>query len=89
MIKQLNFTYEFSDALKVIVGSFSTHLGYELVDADNKNYSMSYALLMVHFFTGVKAQYTSGKFSFLAGVTNPTDFKTTLEGSTKKRLLVS
>lgn len=87
MIKQLNFTYEFSDALKVIVGSFSTHLGYELVDAvDNKNYSMSYAFTYGPFFnTGVKAQYASGKFNFMAGVTNPTDFKTTLEaGSTQK-----
>jgi hypothetical protein len=37
-----------------------------------------------------KAQYTYGKFSFMAGVTNPTDFKTTLEaGPPKKRLLVS
>ena len=87
MIKQLNFTYEFSDVLKVIVGSFSTHLGYELVDAvDNKNYSMSYAFTYGPFFnTGVKVQYTSGKFNFMAGVTNPTDFKTTLEaGSTQK-----
>lgn len=90
MIKQLNFTYEFSDELKVIVGSFGTHLGYELIDAvDNKNYSMSYAFTYGPFFnTGVKAQYTSGKFSFMAGVTNPTDFKTTLEaGSTQKTFI--
>jgi hypothetical protein len=54
MIKQLNFTYEFSDALKVIVGSFSTHLGYELVDAVI-TVCRIHALLMVHFFnTGVK-----------------------------------
>lgn len=44
MIKQLNFTYEFSDKFKVTAGSFGTHIGYELLDAvDNKNYSMSYA----------------------------------------------
>jgi hypothetical protein len=43
---------------------------------------------MVHFFnTGVSAIYY-GKFSFMAGVTNPTDFKTTLEaGSTKKTFI--
>ncbi len=90
MIKQLNFTYEFSDVLKVIVGSFSTHLGYELVDAvDNKNYSMSYAFTYGPFFnTGVKAQYTSGKFSIMAGVANPTDFKTTLEAGSSQKTFI-
>jgi hypothetical protein len=90
MIKQLNFTYEFSDKFKVTGGSFGTHLGYELLDAvDNKNYSMSYAFTYGPFFnTGVKAQYTSGKYSFMAGVTNPTDFKSTIEaGSTQKTFI--
>jgi hypothetical protein len=90
MIKQLNFTYEFSDKFKVIAGSFGTHLGYELLDAvDNKNYSMSYAFTYGPFFnTGVKAQYTSGKYSFMAGITNPTDFKSTIEaGSTQKTFI--
>lgn len=90
MIKQLNFTYEFSDKFKVIAGSFGTHLGYELLDAvDNKNYSMSYAFTYGPFFnTGVKAQYTSGKYSFMAGITNPTDFKSTIEaGSTDKTFI--
>ena len=90
MIKQLNFTYEFSDKFKVTAGSFGTHLGYELLDAvDNKNYSMSYAFTYGPFFnTGVKAQYTTGKFSFMAGVTNPTDFKSTIDaGSTQKTFI--
>ncbi|MFV5695589.1 outer membrane beta-barrel protein [Flavobacterium sp. LB3P122] len=90
MIKQLNFTYEFSDKFKVTAGSFGTHIGYELLDAlDNKNYSMSYAFTNGPFFnTGVKAQYTSGKVSFMAGVTNPTDFKTAIEaGSTQKTFI--
>jgi hypothetical protein len=90
MIKQLNFTYEFSYKFKVTGGSFGTHLGYELLDAvDNKNYSMSYAFTYGPFFnTGVKAQYTSGKYSFMAGVTNPTDFKSTIEaGSTQKTFI--
>ena len=90
MIKQLNFTYEISDKFKVIAGSFGTHIGYELLDAvDNKNYSMSYAFTNGPFFnTGVKAQYTSGKVSFMAGVTNPTDFKTAIEaGSTQKTFI--
>ena len=90
MIKQLNFTYEISDKFKITAGSFGTHIGYELLDAvDNKNYSMSYAFTNGPFFnTGVKAQYTSGKVSFMAGVTNPTDFKTAIEaGSTQKTLI--
>ena len=90
MIKQLNFTYECSDSFKIIVGSFGTHLGYELVDAvDNKNYSMSYAFTYGPFFnTGLKAQYTLGKFSFMAGVTNPTDFKTTLEAGSAQKTII-
>lgn len=90
MIKQLTFTYDLSDKFKVIAGSFATHIGYELVDAiGNKNYSMSYAFTNGPFFnTGVKAQYTSGKLSFMAGVTNPTDFKRAIEaGSTQKTFI--
>ena len=90
MIKQLNFTYEFSDKFKVTAGSFGTHIGYELLDAvDNKNYSMSYAFTYGPFFnTGVKAQYISGKFSFMAGVSNPTDFKTTIEAGSSQKTFV-
>lgn len=90
MIKQLNFTYEFSDKFKVTAGSFGTHVGYELLDAvDNKNYSMSYAFTYGPFFnTGVKAQYTSGKFSFMAGVSNPTDFKTTIEAGSSQKTFI-
>ena len=90
MIKQLNFTYEFSDKFKVIAGSFGTHVGYELLDAvDNKNYSMSYAFTYGPFFnTGVKAQYTSGKFIFMAGVSNPTDFKTAIEAGSSQKTFI-
>ncbi|MGL2993911.1 outer membrane beta-barrel protein [Flavobacterium sp. TSSA_36] len=90
LIKQLNFTYEFSEKFKLIFGSFATHLGYELVDAvDNKNYSMSYAFTNGPFFnTGLKAQYTTGKFSFMAGVTNPTDFKTAIDSGTDQKTYI-
>jgi hypothetical protein len=91
LIKQLNFTYEFSDKFKVTAGSFGTHVGYELVDAiDNKNYSMSYAFTNGPFFnTGVKAQYTSGKFGFMAGITNPTDFKTAIDSGSDQKTYIS
>ena len=90
LIKQLYVTYAITDAFRVTAGSFSTHVGYELADAvDNKNYSMSYAFSYGPFFnTGVKAQYTKGKFSVMAGVTNPTDFKSAISaGSTQKTFI--
>ncbi len=90
MIKQMYITYDFSPSFKVTAGSFGTHIGYELVDAvDNKNYSMSYAFTNGPFFnTGVKAQYTSGKYSFMAGITNPTDFKTAGETGSKNKTFI-
>jgi hypothetical protein len=90
MIKQFYVTYDFTSSFKVIAGSFATHLGYELVDAvDNKNYSMSYAFTNGPFFnTGVKAQYTAGKYVFMAGVTNPTDFKTASEAATQQKTII-
>ena len=90
LIKQLNFTYEFSDTFKIIAGSFATHVGYELVDAvDNKNYSMSYAFTYGPFFnTGVKAIYTTGKVNFMFGVVNPTDFKTAIEASSNQKSFI-
>lgn len=90
MIKQLYVTYDCSSKFKVTAGSFGTHIGYELLDAvDNKNYSMSYAFTNGPFFnTGVKAQYTFGKYSIMAGITNPTDFKSaTKAGSTQKTVI--
>ena len=90
MIKQLNMTYVFSEKFKVTAGSFATHLGYELVDAvDNKIYSMSYAFTNGPFFnTGVKATFTSGKFNLMAGVVNPTDFKTAFKGGTNEKTII-
>ncbi|MFB9076856.1 outer membrane beta-barrel protein [Flavobacterium procerum] len=87
LIKQLYFTYNLTDEFKVVAGSFGTHIGYEVLDAvDNKNYSMSYAFSYGPFFnTGVKAQYTSGKFTAMLGITNPTDFKSAMDaGSSQK-----
>ena len=90
MIKQLYISYDFSPKFKVTAGSFATHIGYELVDAiSNKNYSMSYAFTNGPFFnTGVKAQYTSGKYIFMAGITNPTDFKTANDAGSKQKTFI-
>ncbi|MCV9933396.1 porin [Flavobacterium sp. LS1R47] len=87
LIKQLLLKYDLSDDFSVTVGSFGTHFGYEVLDAvGNKNYSTSYAFSYGPFFnTGVKAQYTNGKFSAMFGITNPTDFKSAMDaGSSQK-----
>ncbi|MBF7090956.1 porin [Flavobacterium sp. ALJ2] len=90
LIKQLFLKYDLSDNFSVTVGSFGTHIGYELLDAvDNKNYSMSYAFSFGPFFnTGVKAQYTTGKFSAMLGITNPTDFKSAMEAGSSQKTYV-
>jgi Putative beta-barrel porin-2, OmpL-like. bbp2 len=90
MVKQLNLTYEFTDKFRITLGSFTTHLGYELLDAvDNKNYSMSYAFTNGPFFnTGVKAQYTAGKFTAMLGLTNPTDFKSATQANSRHKTVI-
>lgn len=77
LIKQLFIDYAATDKLTLSAGSWTTHIGYELLDAvDNDIYSMSYAFSYGPFFhTGFKANYVIDKFNFMAGLANPTDFK--------------
>jgi hypothetical protein len=50
---------------------------------------VSYAFSYGPFFnTGVKAQYTSGKFTAMFGITNPTDFKSAMDAGTKQKTYV-
>ncbi|MGL5111454.1 MAG: outer membrane beta-barrel protein [Flavobacterium sp.] len=90
MVRQLNMSYEVSSTFKLTAGSFPTHIGYELVDAVlNKNYSMSYAFTYGPFFnTGLKAIYTPGKFNFMLGFVNPTDFKTAIEAGSNQKTFI-
>lgn len=76
-IKQLYVTYSPKDWLKFTMGSWATHVGYELVDAPaNRNYSMSYMFSWGPFFhTGIKAEATAGKSGFMLGISNQTDYK--------------
>lgn len=87
-IKQLYITYSPKDWLKLTMGSWATHVGYELVDAPaNRNYSMSYMFSWGPFFhTGIKAEATFGKSGFMLGVANPTDYKFAPAGSKKSIL---
>jgi hypothetical protein len=78
-IKQLYVSYAPSSKAKFTLGSWGTHIGYELVDAYlNRNYSMSYMFSYGPFFhTGLKGEFTLGSKSVLMlGVVNPTDLKT-------------
>jgi hypothetical protein len=77
-IKQAYVSYQVTDRLKLTAGSFSTHVGYELVDPYlNRNYSMSYMFSYGPFFhTGIKAELSAGKSGFMFGILNPNDLKT-------------
>ncbi|HMJ47266.1 MAG TPA: outer membrane beta-barrel protein [Ferruginibacter sp.] len=77
-IKQLYLSYKPSSKIKLTIGSWATHIGYELVDAYlNRNYSMSYMFSFGPFFhTGLKGEFTLGEKSVLmVGIANPFDLK--------------
>lgn len=79
-VKQLYLSYAVSDKVKLTMGKWATHVGWELLDAvGNRNYSMSYGFSYGPFFhTGLKADISlGGKTSLMVGVANPTDFSTT------------
>jgi hypothetical protein len=72
--------YNISDKIKLTMGKWATHIGYELVDAyQNRNYSMSYMFSYGPFFnTGLKADVSlGGKSAFMVGISNATDHSTT------------
>ena len=77
-LKQLYLSYKPSPKIKLTLGSFATHIGYELVDAYlNRNYSMSYMFSYGPFFhTGLKGEFTiSEKSVLMVGIANPSDLK--------------
>jgi len=79
-VKQLYVSYAVSDKIKLSLGKWATHVGYELVDAySNRNYSMSYGFSYGPFFhTGFKADVSlGGKSAFMIGIADPTDFSST------------
>jgi len=79
-VKQLYLSYQVSDKIKLTMGKWGTHIGYEVLDAyANRNYSMDYMFSFGPFFhTGLKADVTlSPTTAFMVGIANPTDFSTT------------
>lgn len=78
-IKQLYVVYAPSSAIKFTLGTWATHIGYELVDPYlNRNYSMSYMFTNGPFtHTGLKADISlGGKNAIMVGLSNPIDFRT-------------
>lgn len=79
-LKQAYLSFSASDKIKLTAGKWTTHIGYELVDAPaNRNYSMSYGFSYGPFFhTGIKADITlGGKSALMVGLANTTDYSTT------------
>jgi hypothetical protein len=76
-IKQLYVSYSPTDWLTFSLGTWGTHVGYEVLDPQlNRNYSMSYMFTNGPFsHTGVKAAVTKDKHSFMVGVANATDYR--------------
>jgi hypothetical protein len=76
-IKQLYISYSPAEWIKFTLGTWATHVGYELLDPQlNRNYSMSYMFTNGPFsHTGLKAELTKGKHGFMVGVSNATDYR--------------
>jgi hypothetical protein len=78
-LKQLYITYAASSAVKFTLGTWATHVGYEMLDPYlNRNYSMSYMFTNGPFsHTGLKADISlGGKNALMLGISNPTDYRT-------------
>lgn len=76
-IKQLYVSYAPADWVKFTLGTWATHVGYELLDPQlNRNYSMSYMFTNGPFsHTGAKAEFSKGKHGLMIGVSNATDYR--------------
>jgi len=88
-VKQLYASLTLTDWIKLTAGTWATHVGYEVVDAYvNRNYSMSYMFSYGPFLhTGAKADFTLGKTGLMIGLSKPTDFRKSPDGSKTALLL--
>lgn len=90
-IKQAYISYTPTANFTLTAGSWATHIGYELLDAyQNRNYSMSYMFSTGPFSnTGIKAEYSAGKSSFMIGLTNPTDYKYVPDSVINRKFIIA
>lgn len=90
-IKQLYVSYSPADWLKFTIGTWATHIGYEVLDPQlNRNYSMSYMFTNGPFsHTGLKADITTGKHGFMLGLSNATDYRIVPDGQINKKFVIA
>jgi len=90
-VKQLYISYSPAEWIKFTLGSWATHIGYELLDPQlNRNYSMSYMFTNGPFsHTGLKADVTKGKHGAMLGIANATDFRIPPDGQINKKFLLA
>jgi hypothetical protein len=90
-IKQLYVSYSPADWIKFTMGTWGTHVGYELLDPQlNRNYSMSYMFTNGPFsHTGLKAEISKGKHGVMIGVANATDYRIPPDGFINKKFLIA
>lgn len=90
-IKQAYIYYDVTKGLRISAGTWATHIGYELLDpALNANYSMSYLFSTGPFSnTGVKAEYITGNHHFMAGISNPTDYRSVPENVLNRKTIIA
>jgi hypothetical protein len=90
-IKQLYVSYSPADWLKFTLGTWATHVGYELVDPQlNRNYSMSYMFTNGPFtHTGLKAEISKGKHGIMIGLSNATDYRIVPDDQINKKFLIA
>jgi hypothetical protein len=89
-IKQLYVSYAPAEWIKFTLGTWATHVGYELLDPQlNRNYSMSYMFTNGPFsHTGFKTEITKGKHGFMLGVANATDFRIPPDDMINKKFIL-
>lgn len=90
-VKQLYVSYSPAEWLKFTMGTWATHVGYEMLDPQlNRNYSMSYMFTNGPFsHTGLKAEVSKGKHGVMLGVSNATDYRIPLDGQINKKFLLA
>lgn len=90
-VKQAYVSYAPAEWVKLTLGTWATHVGYELLDPQlNRNYTMSYMFTNGPFsHTGFKAEFTRGKHGLMLGVANATDFRIPLEDAINKKAFLA
>lgn len=90
-IKQAYVSYAPADWVKFTLGTWATHVGYELLDPQlNRNYTMSYMFTNGPFsHTGFKAEFSKEKHGFMIGIANATDFRIPPDGFINKKTFLA